>query len=185
MYIILYMSIDESIFYAFYNIAGQSALGDFLIIFLGEYLIYIVLVIFLGVAFHHWFKMGIHVMEFYIFALLATTVAEGASMVIKLLTHRPRPFLEFSIPHLLTDGSYAFPSGHTTLLFALATATYFFNKKLAYFIFICGLLVGMGRIAGSVHYPSDILGGAILGILGGIVVYKLCIKYFFYFPKPH
>lgn len=151
---------------------------DALIVFGGEYLIYIMIGVFLFLTFLHWHKIGEHVVEFYIFALFSTAVAEGFSIVIKLLSHRSRPFVTLDIPHLLTDSSYAFPSGHTTLLFALGTATYFFNKKLAYFLFGSGALVGIARIAGGVHYPSDILGGAVLGIVVGLLVYKLCVRYF-------
>jgi len=90
-----------------------------------------------------------------------------------------RPFIALNLPqHVLTDHSYAFPSGHTAVVFTLATATHFFNKKLAYFLYASGLVIGLARIAGGVHYPSDIAGGIILGIFIGFIVYKLWRGYF-------
>jgi undecaprenyl-diphosphatase len=55
-------------------------------------------------------------------------------------------------------------------MFALATATYYFNKKLAYFLFASGLVIGLARVAGGVHYPSDVLGGIFLGILTVFII---------------
>jgi undecaprenyl-diphosphatase len=49
----------------------------------------------------------------------------------------------------------------------------FVNKRLAYFLYTAGLIVGIARVAGGVHYPSDILGGIILGIIIGFVTYKM------------
>jgi undecaprenyl-diphosphatase len=101
----------------------------------------------------------------------------GLASLIRLFYHRPRPFLALSLPHLITDNASSFPSGHTIFLFALATATYFFNKKLSFFLCISGAVIGLARVAGGVHYPSDILGGAMLGALTGVIVYKLSHTY--------
>jgi len=73
----------------------------------------------------------------------------------------------------LSDSSYSFPSGHTIFIFALATAVYFFHKKLGYFLYFSGLLIGLARISGGVHYPSDILGGIILGSLTSLFIFYL------------
>ncbi len=175
------MNIDESIFYAFYNLSGHSRVGDFFIVFFGDYFIFIAILVFAYVAYRAWRKGGIPGAQLYVLATFATVVAEGFSVVIKFLSHRTRPFVEMKLPHLLTDNSYAFPSGHTTFLFALATATYFFNKKLAYFLYATGIVVGLSRIAGGVHYPSDIFGGAVIGACTGFVMYKLWERYIAHF----
>jgi membrane-associated phospholipid phosphatase len=46
------------------------------------------------------------------------------------------------------------------------------NKKLAYCIYALGVIIGLARVAGGVHYPSDIVGGAVLGICTGYIVVK-------------
>ena len=109
----------------------------------------------------------------YVGALITSGVAYGVVQIVRLFYHRLRPFVAFHIPHLLTDTAYSFPSAHTAVLFALATATYFFNKKLSYVIFAAGVVVGVARIMGGVHYPTDILGGIILGIATSGILYWL------------
>ena len=61
-------------------------------------------------------------------------------------------------------------------MFALATAIYFYDRRFGWFLFVLGALVGIGRVAGGVHYPTDILGGAILGIIVGWLVYSISKK---------
>lgn len=177
------MNLDEAIFYALYGIAGYSPEVDSVIYFFGEYFIFIAVGIFAYVGLRHWMKMGKRVIPFYALAFFATGIAEAISIVTKILTHRERPFVAYDIPHIISDSSFAFPSGHTTLLFALATATFFFDKKLGLFLYASGIVVGLARVSGGVHYPSDILGGIALGALTGFIVYKLCVKYFLRFVQ--
>jgi len=55
----------------------------------------------------------------------------------------------------------------------LATLVFLYNKKLGIIFYILAVLVGVGRVLALVHYPVDILGGAILGIICGFIVFKL------------
>lgn len=166
--------IDTSLFFAIYSLAGREIAGDFLIIFFGTYFIFIVFIIFVCVAYLAYKKRkNTTALTPYVGALVASVVAYGVVDAIRLFYHHLRPFVAFNIPHLLTDSAYSFPSAHTTVLFALATATYFFNKKFSYFIFVAGIVVGIARIAGGIHYPSDIVGGMILGIVTSWILYWL------------
>ncbi len=166
-------SLDSALFFIIYSLAGHFVWSDFLIIFFGEYLIYIVLLIFVYFGYLAYKKRkNVALLRPYIGALLASGVAYGIVQMVRLFYHHLRPFAAYGIPHLLTDNAYSFPSAHTTVLFALTTATYFFNKKLAKFIFIAGCIVGLARIAGGVHYPSDILGGMIFGAAISWILYK-------------
>jgi len=168
------MLLDHSLFFALYNLAGYGNAGNFLIVFFGEYFLYPVLIVFAFFTYQSWRKGGMVKLYPYAIASVSAIVARfGLASLIRLFYHRPRPFLALSLPHLITDNTSSFPSGHTIFLFALATATYFFNKKLAFFLYISGAVIGLARVAGGVHYPSDILSGALLGTLTGVIIYKL------------
>ena len=166
-------SVDVWLFTVIHNLAGYSAPVDFLIVFVGQYLFYVVMLIFLYYLYRD-YRGEIGNVYWYIVALVAAVIARfGVAEFIRFFIHRPRPFLALQLPHLLTDAAYSFPSGHTIFMFALATVVHMFDKKFGRFLYVSGFLIGMARVAGGVHYLSDILGGMILGILTGYIVYIL------------
>ena len=92
------------------------------------------------------------------------------SFVMKNTIFRERPFKSYpDIEKLSEAGSSSFPSGHTLEAFAIATAFAFAFPKKKYVIplFIWALLVAYSRMALGVHYPSDVLGGMIVGVFIG------------------
>lgn len=104
-----------------------------------------------------------------IVALLLTSIAgEG---IIKNIIQRPRVFNSLMDIELIikAPSSYSFPSGHTASSFAAATVLGYYIKKYKYVFYFCAFLVAFSRLYLWVHYPSDIVGGIILGILGGYI----------------
>jgi len=93
---------------------------------------------------------------------------------IKPIFARPRPFLELGTCLFASrpDNS-SFPSGHMLTAACMATLLCLYNKeKWLWFIAIAfALFVGYTRIFLGVHFPSDILGGSILGYLMGLIWY--------------
>ena len=71
----------------------------------------------------------------------------------------------------LQDGS--FPSGHTSAAFAAATVIFCANKRAGILALAFATLMGFSRLYLFVHYPSDVLVGALLGSLFGFVAYWL------------
>ena len=98
----------------------------------------------------------------------------------KRLAHCPRPRLffgpnEIHFIHGITGTGYgSFPSGHTTTIFALTTllSFYFPGRKSGLFFFLIAALTGFSRIYLSQHFPVDILGGLVTGVLISVVVYS-------------
>ncbi len=93
-------------------------------------------------------------------------VASGISVVMKYGINRERPFVTYPFIEKMTDaGSPSFPSGHTSSAFAAATSLSLAFPKW-YVIapsFIWASGVGYSRMHLGVHYPSDVLAGAIIG----------------------
>lgn len=108
-------------------------------------------------------------------------VAIGAlftNLFLKVVIARPRPYAdENSIfyqlwlmmgQHMESDKS--FPSGHTTAAFSTMTALFFTgNKRYSWTAFIFAILMGVSRIYLVVHFPSDVLGGIIVGFIAGCI----------------
>ncbi len=111
--------------------------------------------------------------------LLATVIAAVGTLFLtrglaSALPFRPRPMhdpaLDFVLPYgmkLATlDGWSSFPSDHAALAFGLATGLFFISRPLGLAAGLYALLViSLPRVYAGLHYPSDILGGALLGIL--------------------
>jgi undecaprenyl-diphosphatase len=93
----------------------------------------------------------------------------------KPLFARTRPCVALSGVHLLVPmtRSYSFPSAHAANFAALATFFALFYPRYKWFYFGIALLVGLSRVFVGVHYPFDVLGGFILGVLCAIFVVKV------------
>ena len=104
---------------------------------------------------------------------IAAAVALVAEAVIcaclKIVIARPRPFnIDRSIELLIAPPSdYSFPSGHTASSFACASAIRDAGLRYSVPAFILASMIAFSRIYLLVHYPSDILGGIILGFACG------------------
>lgn len=114
--------------------------------------------------------------------LLGISEITGTALTagIKYLVKRERPFAELKNVYSDKNNSptdrYSFPSGHTAMAFSIATTlTLRYPDKPAVIAgsFLYAALVGYGRMYLGVHYPSDILGGIIVGSGSAALVYSL------------
>lgn len=114
-------------------------------------------------------------------ALLASFLAWVVAEILRNIFRTVRPFiLDGSQPLTLTvPRNGAFPSGHTAGAFALATMIWLHDRKVGWFYLISALVVGVARVLANVHYPIDILGGAILGIFTSFAVEKIHFRKLF------
>ena len=100
------------------------------------------------------------------------------NLLLKNIVARPRPFAEIEalIPMITKPKDFSFPSGHTAVSFAVTSALYFCKNKIWIPSALLSLLIAFSRMYLYVHYPSDILGGVVLGILVGKLAYDFGIK---------
>ncbi len=96
-------------------------------------------------------------------------LAIGLNYAVKLLVKRPRPVLEGLPPLGGAPSSLSFPSAHATSSFAVATAMTRVDEVGA-LAFALALALSLGRPYLGMHYPSDVLAGAVLGIALGLLV---------------
>jgi undecaprenyl-diphosphatase len=100
-------------------------------------------------------------------AVTATIALPVALLIGKLISDgvdRTRPFVAHHLrPHIHHAADASFPSDHTTAAFALAVAVFMFDRAVGTVLLAAGVLIGFARVFEGVHYPSDVLGGALLG----------------------
>lgn len=110
-------------------------------------------------------------------------ISQAITYSLKTLLGRERPYNK--LKKLNTFGiilkDYSFPSGHTSASFSIATTIAINVPKLTIVVMALALLVGISRIYLGVHYPTDVVGGIIIGIGSAFVVYIYLINYIYEF----
>lgn len=79
--------------------------------------------------------------------------------------------------------SYSFMSGHTVAGFVASTAIFMRHKKIGLISFIVAAIIAFSRIYFGFHYVSDVLAGALYGIMGGLITYFAYTKIFEYVAR--
>jgi len=147
--------------------------GKFCAKFLGYFLLAFLLIV-LIIKFRKYWRMVAEAVVTAIFARLALVE------IIRYFFPRTRPFLSGTNVNLvLVDMDHAyhsFPSGHAAFFFALSTIIYFYNKKLGFLFFSVSFLISLARVFVGIHWPFDVLMGAIVGIFSGYLIFFLSSK---------
>ena len=181
------MNFDQNLLLSLNSLAGKSGALDTVIVFVAVFLSYwmaAAVLAFVAVSFYPTFrdKLWRHI-ELVVVAGISAFVARLAvTELIRFFYNRPRPFDIFGekgnfvqlVDHVSTA---SFPSGHAAFSFALATAVSFYYPKTSILFFLAAIFIGAGRVAAGVHWPSDILGGAIVGIGTAWLLRFLFLRY--------
>jgi undecaprenyl-diphosphatase len=130
-------------------------------------LLWIAIALVLCFLYRRWGVLGL--------TIVAVALADWSATGLKALFDRERPPLRYAEPDPLVrtphDGS--FPSGHAATSFAAATILSFTFPRFAPVIFVLAAAVAWSRVYVGVHYPLDIVGGAVLGILVALALRPL------------
>lgn len=107
--------------------------------------------------------------------------------LIKPLVGRIRPWMTYPFVHKLGPaGGFSFPSGHAGDVFTLVTGLFLIipRKGIGFLFYGWALVVIYSRMYLGAHYPTDILGGACIGILSSLLFYTLFRRWFRAFASP-
>lgn len=153
-----------------YMAAHRNAFWNVVAVFFAEYLPYLLMVVFLVLVYYQkgWRR------KVYLFCegALAIVIARGlVTVLFHFFYHEPRPFLYYGIAPLFNETSWSFPSGHAVWFFALATTVWYARRGWGWWFFALAVVIGWARIYAGVHWPSDIVGGAVIGIATAMAVH--------------
>jgi undecaprenyl-diphosphatase len=111
----------------------------------------------------------------FLLTLVAVALADWSAAGIKALVDRPRPPLRYPEPKTLVPVPHdaSFPSGHAATSFAAATMLSLAFPKFAPVLLLLAAAVAFSRVYVGVHYPLDVIGGAVLGALIAIALRRL------------
>ena len=139
--------------------------------------LYLSILIYMGIKYKQKFLIIL------LFIILAATLADQSSVLVKNLVERLRPCHEPSLQglvHLVNGecgGKFSFVSSHATNSFDVAFLSLLFIRKgwFTISIVLWALVVGYTRIYLGVHYPGDVVCGSLLGALIGWGIYELYV----------
>lgn len=119
--------------------------------------------------------------------LLLSTLAIASTIgnsILKNIFERQRPFLTLGLtPFIEAPHSFSFPSGHSLASFAGATIIFYLNKKWGILAYILAILTAISRVVLMVHYPTDVITGAIIGTVCSVIIILIFKKIKQYYNK--
>ncbi len=169
--VLSYFYLDQSIALWCHKHLSQNEKELFIVITkFGESTFYLIGFALGAILFHFYWKRPIWKNKsLFLFAVVA--ISGIIADIIKIIAGRYRPselfdHVMFGFDFFHIDRAFtSFPSGHTTTAFALAMAITYLWPKHSPIAWIAAIAIGISRIAIGAHYPSDVLAGALSGIL--------------------
>lgn len=86
-----------------------------------------------------------------------------------------RPYEIYNIIPIINKDSKgkSFPSRHVFSVFVISMTLYYVSALVGTSLFLIGIIIGLVRVLGGVHFPRDVIGGIIMGVLSGIIGWNL------------
>ncbi|MFH0864519.1 MAG: phosphatase PAP2 family protein [Candidatus Gottesmanbacteria bacterium] len=122
-----------------------------------------------------WKKYKMHDSLLPIVSIVALVSGSLLEAILKDIIRRPRPQLGLNDVFVPFDyvRSFSFPSGHALIAFAFAYILSKFHKQGTLFYYLLAILIAFSRVYLGKHYPFDVFIGALLGILIGIITFRI------------
>ncbi len=153
---------NTALFFSIYHLSHRSEILDRILIFITNYVIYLAMILSLILI----IKGGIAEKKAFLLIILGIPISILLILGIHLFIHEPRPFVTFNFTPLADNKpDLSFPSRHATIMSVISFGYFYFKSKWALLFLILMALVGISRIYVGVHYPLDILGGFIVGVI--------------------
>lgn len=161
--------INIELFRMFNDLGKEVMFLNPIMIFFAKYMKYFLL---FGIIMY-WFTRERENRIMIISSMFAFVVAEVFGAIAGAIHSNNQPFAELSnvnqlIGHAIDN---SFPSDHAIEFFSICITFLLFKKNLRYVWLAIAILVSISRVWVGVHYPADILVGAILGIIGAALCY--------------
>lgn len=183
------MNLDFYLFQKINNLVGIWPWLDSVDIFFAKYLGYVLIFCLFLLLIKNFKKYLPMVIQAFLAAILARLIIVET---IRWILPKPRPFVENHVKLLFDSvdslNSSAFPSGHAAFFFALSTVVFLYLKKVhpspkfwwgaGILFFGSSFLISISRVFCGVHWPGDILIGAVVGIFSGWIIFYFSQKFF-------
>lgn len=134
-----------------------------------------------------WIAMAFGLLAFEKTRLMGKVVAMSiivevitVTLLLKPLVDRARPCILESLSNPLVETCYtdpSFPSGHTAVAFAFASALFCMNRRWGTLALLGAAIMGFSRLYMFVHFPSDVAAAAVIGTIIGVMCYRLYLRY--------
>lgn len=128
-----------------------------------------------------WFILCVLFLAINIYAGLALTISSIIQVLLQVIAkrifNRERPYEKYDdISHAMAPpDKFSFPSGHTAGAFTIAFVFYYFFPILFVPMLVIASLIAFSRIYLGLHYPSDVLAGILIGLIGAIIGINLTL----------
>jgi undecaprenyl-diphosphatase len=160
-------SLDYDLFRAINGLAGRSRIVDAIMVGGAKFLPVVFALALVGL----WLTWRPTNQRAAFLAGISGLVALGIGQLIGMALPRPRPYLSHQVNLLISRTmDTSFPSDHATLGFAVAVLVWRFNRRAGTALLLIALLLAFTRVFVGAHYPSDVLGGAVLGTLTSMAI---------------
>jgi undecaprenyl-diphosphatase len=169
-----FKEINVEAFRAINDLGKQYPVLDPVFYFFAEYTVYILALAVLL----YWFSRQQENRIMIISAVLSFLVGEILAKTAGMFYFNNQPFAELPDVHQLVDKTIdnSFPSDHTLLFFTFCLTFWLFGKKNRFLWIVLAFCVAISRIGVGVHYPADVLVGAILGGISAYFGYRTVPK---------